>query len=59
MLQDSYSHQGYSWYTGGHLRDGFIPDMYDPNNPRDRTMEHATRHFLREFAKHNRERGCP
>jgi RHS repeat-associated protein len=41
-LQDSYSHAGYSWETGGHIRDGVRPDKYDPCSERDRAMRSET-----------------
>ncbi|MHB8835965.1 MAG: RHS repeat domain-containing protein [Candidatus Methylomirabilia bacterium] len=41
-LQDSYSHAGYSWETGGHIRDGVKPDQYDPASERDRAMRSET-----------------
>ena len=41
-LQDSYSHAGYSWETGGHVRDGVRPDLYDPASPRDSAMRSET-----------------
>ena len=52
-LQDSYSHQGYNWYVGGHIRDGHTPDIYDPASARDIQMRRETLRMLNTYNKLN------
>jgi len=49
VLQDSYSHEGYKWYTGGHILDRHAPDRYSPDDPRDQAMYEETLKYLRMF----------
>jgi hypothetical protein len=50
-LQDSYSHAGYTWASGGHIRDGVKPDIYDSSSVRDRAMRSETLRMLMTYRK--------
>jgi RHS repeat-associated protein len=56
MMQDSYSHKGYSWPFGHGLDSllGYGPDTYDECNPRDYQMKDETIYWLTEYMKKNR-----
>lgn len=62
LYQDTYSHQGYKWYTGGHASDslkGLDPDIYRPNHSRDMEMARMTFVYLRKFKEqHYKQRIC-
>ena len=53
LLQDSYSHEGYECYKGGHIPDtvlrGINPDIYCSNSSRDKEMKMQTKKYLRRF----------
>ncbi len=49
ILQDTYSHAGYKWYEGGHLRDWTKPDIFNINSERDRAMINMTWLYLLRY----------
>jgi len=63
-FQDTYSHAGYHWWSGGHVLASAIlrafgrtdPDDYSPSSARDQEMEKQTRYFLRMWFERKRTR---
>jgi len=55
-LQDTFSHEGYDWYKGGHLGRP-NPDEYNRNSERDKLMEKWTKHFMRKWLEKNKKKG--
>jgi len=54
QYQDSYSHAGYSYWTGGHIWDnlrGHSPDDYDENSARDKNMCKGTNFWIDAWKK--------
>lgn len=62
-LQDSFSHRGFRWWSGGHVPHSLLmrllgrsdTDDYDPESSRDRAMEEVTRAWLWRWANRARD----
>ncbi|HJQ97480.1 MAG TPA: RHS repeat-associated core domain-containing protein [Candidatus Polarisedimenticolaceae bacterium] len=48
-FQDSFAHEGFNWWSFGHVYRGHAPDQYDPGSARDSAMQNATRSLLRAY----------
>jgi hypothetical protein len=48
-LQDSYSHEGFKWYLGGHIPAGHAPDKYCATSAKDKAMREETTMWLKRF----------